>query len=78
MYVYSMDTSIPSLLNKASRDKDISRVDTLGPFAAVLNQVLIGTNYERPDAFYRVYQTQLVVWRATILSQADIDHFIQQ
>lgn len=78
MYIYSMDTPIPSLLNKASRDKDISRVDTLGPLAAVLNQVLIGTNYERPDAYYRLNSTQLVVWRATVLCQTDIDYLIDQ
>ena len=44
IYMYSMDTFIPIELNKASRMKDLTKVETLGPFAAVLNHIVIGAN----------------------------------
>jgi len=37
MYLYSMETFIPQVLNLVSRRKDMSYVDSLGPFATVLN-----------------------------------------
>ena len=36
------------------RKQDITKVDTLGPFAAALNQILIATNYQRLDSFFRI------------------------
>ena len=37
MFMYSMETFLPYTLNSASRDKDMSKVPTLGPFAWALS-----------------------------------------
>ena len=45
VYLYSMETFLPQRLNRASRNKDINMIDTLGPFASVMNQIVVGTNH---------------------------------
>jgi hypothetical protein len=36
LFVYSMETFLPYNLNKAEREKDASKVQSLGPFSFVL------------------------------------------
>ena len=40
LYVYSKETFLPYILNKANREKDESKVKTIGAYAYVLNEIL--------------------------------------
>lgn len=42
IYMYSMETFIQSEINRATRNQDIIAVESLGPFAAALNQIVVG------------------------------------
>ena len=44
MFIYSMETHIPYDLNAASRNQDLSKIETLGPFAAALSYIVQGTD----------------------------------
>ena len=39
--MYSMETFLPYTLNKAERDKDASKVKSLGPYAWVLGEISV-------------------------------------
>ena len=36
MYLYSMETFIYTAINRASREQDKSKIETLGPYAVLL------------------------------------------
>ena len=40
IYVYSMESFIYSEMNKASRSKDLSKIDNYGPYAAALGYII--------------------------------------
>ena len=40
LYIYSMETFLPQLMNQACRLQDNSKIFTLGPFAHALNSIL--------------------------------------
>jgi hypothetical protein len=42
-----METFIPYELNRASRDKDQSKIQTLGPFACILKYIIESANANR-------------------------------
>jgi len=55
-YLYSMEPPLYGQLSKASREMDMSKIDTLGPFARALLEVLGGGNNvekKRKDALKR-------------------------
>jgi len=39
LFLYSMETLLPYNLNKAERERDASKVMSLGPFACALNKI---------------------------------------
>jgi len=39
LFIYSMETFLPYSLNKAEREVDASKVNTLGPFAEALRRI---------------------------------------
>ena len=47
LLIYSMETFIPYELNRASRDKDQSKIQTLGPFACILKYIIESANANR-------------------------------
>ena len=51
MFIYSLETHIPYTLNKASRERDLSKIQTLGPFANALSGIVDGTEaaFRRDD-----------------------------
>lgn len=59
LYIYSMETFIPYMLSKTSRDKDESKVDLIGPYAVALEEVLTHANSHRDDFVNGEY----TVWR---------------
>jgi len=38
--MYSMETFLPYTLNKAERERDSSKINSLGPFASVLREII--------------------------------------
>lgn len=40
MYIYSLQTFLPDAINRATVQKDASKIATLGPFARILHQIL--------------------------------------
>ena len=40
MYIHSMQTFVNMALNKASRENDLSKVKTLGPYAVILGHIV--------------------------------------
>ena len=47
VFLYSMETFLPYALNKACREKDESKIETLGPFAVALSYILRFSQAER-------------------------------
>ena len=45
MFIYSLESWMPYLLNTTSRSKDINRVSTLAPFAYALMSIINITEY---------------------------------
>ena len=43
IYIHSMETFIYGDMKKASLNKDITKVKTLGPYASVIGEILINT-----------------------------------
>ena len=41
LFMYSMETFLPYTLNKAERDEDATKVESLGPFASALRLISI-------------------------------------
>lgn len=77
VYMYSMETFLQTELNKASQNQDIMQVDSLGPFAACLNQIVIGANFDQfhsPNQ-YMVPSEQFVVWRAALMTEEQVESY---
>ena len=49
LYLYTLDTWLFQELNKGSREGDTAKIDTLGPYAAALKQIVIGAAKRRTD-----------------------------
>jgi len=47
LYIYSMETFVYSLLNVSSRNKDSSKIETLGPLSLALASVVAGAESYR-------------------------------
>ena len=49
LYLYSMESFIYEELNCASRDKDVSKIEYYGAFAAALSYIIYNANKNRKD-----------------------------
>ena len=49
LYMYSLEPPIYYFLNKASRNMDRSKLDTLGPYASVLAAILACESDDKRD-----------------------------
>jgi hypothetical protein len=49
LYIYSMETFLPALIDNASWSRDESRIDTLGPFVLALHEIVYRANNKRHD-----------------------------
>jgi hypothetical protein len=47
VYIYTMESFVYRELNKAARNYDLSKVDTLGPFAVLLTQIIYSCEEKR-------------------------------
>ena len=47
VYIHSMETFIYKDLKKASLEKDITKVKTLGPYASVMGRIINNSLYKK-------------------------------
>lgn len=51
-------------------------VDTLGPFAAVLNQITTGINFDQQVCSeFLTPKNELTVWRAALLTEEQVESY---
>ena len=67
-----MDTFIYDVINSASRNKDQTKVMSLGPITAALSQITLKAQYYRPD---NKLKENLYVYRGLKLSPEEIQKF---
>lgn len=69
MYLYSLEPPLYRHLNRACREKDITKIDTLGPFAAVLGEIVRNQDAFREDKITEKFK----VYRGLTLPEEDIN-----
>jgi hypothetical protein len=50
LYIYSLETFLPKAVNDASRERNVEKIDSLGPIAKVLMLIVGYSNSWRGDA----------------------------
>ena len=73
MYIYSMESFIYEDLNRATRDKDHTKIQFYGAFAAALSFILYSATKNRSDL--RVSEA-VTLYRGIKLSAAEVDEFV--
>ena len=73
LYIYSLEPPIYRYLNKASREKDASYIDTLGPFSDALRTILHHAEKKRKDKI--PLGKAFMVYRGLGLMQEHIDEY---
>lgn len=71
LYIFSMETFLPSVMNEANRAQDLSKIDSIGPFAKALMMIVAYSNCWRGDALIG----ELSLWRGLQLTKADIEDY---
>ena len=70
LYIYTLETFIYKALNRASRTKDLSKSETLGPYALALGDILLlGTAKFRKDIVPFDPYFPVNLYRGVLLSQ---------
>lgn len=69
LYIYSMQSFVFIEMNKASRDKDLSKIEYYGPLASVLGYILHAANQNRKHKL----PNNFTVYRGLKLSKDDIE-----
>lgn len=65
-----MDTFLPAVINTASRNKDESKVMTVGPFAFLLQQILYFAPSKRTDIETYKFESFVYLYRGASLTNA--------
>ena len=73
IYIFSLETPIYSLLNKACREGDITKKDSLGPLSCALFMILSRAQERRLDQFGNPMPHKFNLFRGVALSQDQID-----
>ena len=73
IYIFSLETPIYSLLNKACRDGDITKKDSLGPLSCALFMILSRAQERRLDHLGNPMPHKFNLFRGVALSQDQID-----
>ena len=71
LFLHSLETFLPTALNKAIRQKDECRVRTLGPYAVALRQVVLGAEAGKGRA-----ADAATCWRPVMLYQRDLSDYL--
>ena len=71
LFIYSLETFLPHSITKAIRDKDATKVDTLGPFTIALRSIIIGAEIDKALSSSSK-DSETVLWRPAMMFQRDI------
>lgn len=71
LFIYSLETFIPNAINQAIRTKDISKLETLGPFAVALRSIVVGAEAGKGYSLMS-QENGVCFWRPAILNQRDL------
>ena len=72
LFIYSLETFIPHSITMATRDKDITKVDTLGPYAVALRSIIIGSEIDKESCSDTSKDYETILWRPAMMNQSDI------
>ena len=72
LYLYSMESFVYADLNRASRERDRSKIQYYGAFAAALSYILYHANQNRRD---NSLQGQFNLYRGLKMNQQEIDSY---
>ena len=61
----------------ASRDKDVTKVDTLGPYAVALRSIIIGSEIDKESCSDTSKDYETILWRPALMNQSDIYDYQQ-
>lgn len=68
LYLYTLDNFLFIELNKGSREGDMGKIDTLGPYAAALGRIFFGNaalkRTDIPDLKYKLEVEGIILYRA--------------
>lgn len=68
LFMYSMESFLYKRINKISRDKDTSSIETLGPFAVALTRIIDQAQRKRVDGIIG----EFIVYRGISLPESTI------
>lgn len=69
LYIYSMESFVFKEINKASRDKDLYKIEFYGPFASALGYVIHAANAKKKNKL----EESFIVFRGMKLNQQEIE-----
>ena len=72
LYLYSMESFIYPELNKASREKDQSKIQFYGAFAAALSYIIYSAN---PNRVSQKLEGTTTLFRGLKLKPDELDHY---
>ena len=76
LFIYSLDTFLPGAISKAQREKDETKIETLGPFSIALRSITLGAESNKPN-YYQMATKDVIAWRGTILRARDVKDYMQ-
>lgn len=68
VYIYSMESFVFAEMNKASREKDTSKIEFYGPFASALGFIVHCGNYKQTE-----FTNEIIVYRGLRVSSETLD-----
>ena len=69
MYIYSMQSFVFTEVNKASRNKDVTKIKFYGPFAVALSCIIHAANIKKKEKLPKKFTT----YRGLKLTEEEID-----
>ena len=74
LYIYTSATFLYARLNAASREGNRDKIPTLGPYAKVLNEIVIGAGQYRKDIDVKKY-SKCTLYRGSGLTLPEIQDY---
>lgn len=71
LFIYSLETFIPHSISKAIRERDASKIDTLGPFTITLRSIILGAEGGKGMSI-QSKDFETILWRPAIMNQRDV------
>lgn len=74
--IYSLETFIPHSISQAIRDRDTTKVETLGPYTIALRSIILGAETGKDDSI-QSKDFETILWRPAMMHQRDIYDYQQ-